>query len=113
MDKKDFKNLLSEALGRQDRKFEKLLKKGFENNNKKLIREFNDFVAVSIVPQFDRIYTELKGLRKRVDSTEHWVNDLSHSQDQILRTLVKHEDRFDHLGSRQDKILKILEKRVR
>jgi len=122
MDKRDFKNLLSEGFEKQDRKFgsllkdsferydkksKKFLKKTFEENNKKIKKdiseEFSRFVEISIVPQFDRIYTELKDIRG-------WVNDLSHRQDQILRTLVKHEDRFDHLGNRQDEILKVLEK---
>lgn len=126
MDKKDFKSLLSEAfeknnkkiVGRfegRDRKFRKLLKvsferydnglkkflkKVFEENNKKIRRdvreEFSRFVDVSIIPQFEDIRKEM--------------NDASHCRDQILRTLVKHEDRFDHLDQRQDKILKVLEK---
>lgn len=93
MNKRDFKNLLSEALRRQDRKFEKLLKKGFESNNKRLIGEFNNFVAASIVPQFDRIYTELREIKD-------WVNDLSHSQDRVLNILEKHEDRLERIEAR-------------
>jgi len=119
MEKKDFKKILSESFERYDKKSKKFLEDVFEKNNKKIDRklelqakgikrdvreEFGRFVDVAIVPQFDRIYTELKDIRG-------WVNDLSHRQDQILRTLVKHEDRFDHLGQRQDKILKVLEKR--
>ena len=111
MEKKDFKNLLSETFGKYDKKSEKFLKETIEKNNKFLIKiikrevreEFGHFVGVAIVPQFDRIYTELKDIRG-------WVNDLSHRQDQMFRTLEKHEDRFDHLGSRQDKILETLEK---
>lgn len=104
MDKKDFRNLLSESFGRYDKKAKKFLKGTIEKNNKFLIKkikkdvreEFSRFVDVSIIPQFEDIHKEM--------------NDASHCRDQILQTLVKHEDRFDHLGQRQDKILKTLEK---
>ena len=108
MDKRDFKNLLSEGFEKQDRKFRSLLKdsferydkkskkfsrKSFEKNNRKLIGEFNRFVEISIVPQFDRIYVELKEIKD-------WVNDLNHSQDRMLRILEKHEDHLERIEAK-------------
>ena len=74
MDKKDFKTFL-------------------EENNKKLVKEFGLFVDTSIVPQFDRIYVELKEIKD-------WVNDLNHSQDRMLRILEKHEDHLERIEAK-------------
>jgi len=103
MDKKDFRKLLSEAFEKNNKEIDKKFDLQAARIKKDVREEFAHFVDVAIIPQFDRIYAELKDIRS-------WVNDLSHRQDQILRTLEKHEDRFDYLGRRQDKMLEILEK---
>ncbi len=118
MDRKDFKNILSEAFGKYDKKSKKFLKDVIEKNNKFLVKkikrevreEFSRFVDVSIIPQFETLNQRAEVLNKRTNDMDHRLSNLEQGQDTILRTLVKHEDRFDHLGQRQDKILKVLEK---
>lgn len=110
MEKKDFKNLLSETFDRYDKKskkflrasfekydkgLKKFLKKTFEENNKEIEKEvreeFSRFVDVSIIPQFEGIHEEL--------------NDMSHRQDQMLRILEKHEDHLEGIEANLQKAL--------
>lgn len=112
MERKDFKNLLSEAFGRYDKKSRKFLKESFEKNNKKIDRklelqakrikkdirgEFGRFVDVAIVPQFDKIYTELREIKD-------WVNDLSHLQDRMLKISEKHGEILGKHGDQLERI---------